>query len=64
MKTYKLRRFQINSRDYFTLCVPPDFASELPKDIRFSCELTEEGILYRPVAPAEEPSWLTELRAA
>lgn len=64
MRTYKLRRFNMNGREYFTLCVPPDFATELPQDIRFSCELTEEGILYRPVVPAEEPSWLTELRVA
>lgn len=65
--SYKIRKFTNgkNSKgDPFTnysLTVPAHVAKELPEDVTFSCELSEDGILFRPVAPQEAettlPSW-------
>jgi hypothetical protein len=43
------------------LWLPRSVVAFIPKDARFECELTEEGILFRhvtlPKAPANLPSW-------
>jgi hypothetical protein len=67
MKTYKIRKFQ-NGRNSagepfinFSLTIPTPIAEKLPKDMQFSCELTADGILFRPVEGSAEvvelPDW-------
>lgn len=43
--------------------IPTEIADNIPDDMRFSCEPTEDGILFRPLtmaptAPADLPAWL------
>lgn len=54
MRTYKIRKFT-NSRSKsgeayinYSLTIPSVIAEKLPEDIQFSCELTDEGILFKP----------------
>jgi len=67
-KTYKIRSFENGKRRSgepfmnYSLTVPTKIARELPKEIRFYCELTDEGILFRPVESGigegvELPAW-------
>jgi hypothetical protein len=62
-RTYKIRRSQAGStrqQIVYRLTVPPDIAANVPEDTEFVPEMTEEGILYRPVTdrPQRElPSW-------
>jgi hypothetical protein len=67
-KTYKIRKFQNGKRRNgepfmnYSLTIPTTIARELPKEIRFYCELTDEGILFRPVAHGQGdnldlPAW-------
>lgn len=67
MKTYKIRKFQ-NGRNKngdpflnFSLTIPSAIAESLPSDMQFACELTEDGILFRPATPEAEavelPTW-------
>lgn len=67
-KTYKIRKFVNGHRKdetpftNYSLTIPVQIAQKLPDTIRFTCELTDEGILFRPVAKAEDdaislPSW-------
>lgn len=49
------------------LTVPKTIADFLPDDMEFTVELTEEGILYRPVdshraTMVEVPEWLVNAR--
>lgn len=49
--------------DAASLAVPMEIAKLLPEDMRFTPELTDDGILYRPTraitaSNAEIPSWL------
>lgn len=66
-KTYKIRRFK-NGRSKdgqtftnYSITIPVEIASQLPDDIRFVCELTDSGILFRPAEKEETgielPSW-------
>lgn len=44
----------------YTISIPEEIASKVPEGMRFKIELTEEGILLRPVLPQPEqpiPSW-------
>jgi hypothetical protein len=34
---------------YYKLTLPREIADALPDDLLFTCELTDDGILYRPV---------------
>lgn len=67
-KTYKIRAFKNGrtkdkGKDFYnySLTVPPDIAYFIPVGMRFECEATEDGILYRPVGVQEEkkqtPKW-------
>jgi hypothetical protein len=64
-KTYKIRKFkngQSQSGDdfvNFSLTVPSDIARQLPENLKFSCKLTKEGILFSPVEAGKEelPEW-------
>ena|SRR5436190_16863707 len=67
MKTYKIRKFQ-NGRNKdgqpfinYSLTIPTPIAEKLPADMQFACELTTEGILFRPadeeVEAVELPTW-------
>jgi hypothetical protein len=67
MRAYKLRRAkQSDSVTSYSLAVPPEVARAISTETRFLCELTEEGILYRPVRPEEVvdtvavPAWASE----
>lgn len=67
-KTYKIRKF-VNGRrktgepfTNYSLTIPVQIAEKLPDGIRFTCELTDEGILFRPAVRVEDdaislPSW-------
>ena len=51
------------------LTIPAKIADILPAGMAFTCELTEQGILYRPVDSVVPetpvaPLWLTEARRA
>lgn len=65
MRTYKLRSHRGPDDQFLAgvLTVPAEVVRILPDGIEFTCELTEEGILYRPVEPEPErrgvPSWAT-----
>jgi hypothetical protein len=54
-KTYKIRKFQNGKRKNgdpflnYSLTIPTMIARELPDDMKFYCQLTDEGILFRPV---------------
>jgi hypothetical protein len=46
----------------YSLTIPTTIARELPDEIRFYCELTDEGILFRPVEQGQGenldlPAW-------
>jgi len=66
-KKYKIRQFRNGKRQdgtpfvNYSLTVPSHVGRELPADMEFYCELTDEGILFRPVAHREEaealPAW-------
>lgn len=63
-RTYKIRKFSNGkTKDggvfwNYSLTIPAPVAEKLPQDMLFECELTEAGILFRPVQEAEElPSW-------
>lgn len=67
-RRYKLRRLQKpdskNDFDAASLAVPMEIAKNLPENMEFEPELTEEGILYRPVITSISgqsglPSWMT-----
>jgi hypothetical protein len=61
-RTYKIRHSVAgtNQRKVYRLTVPPDLAEAIPNDQEFVPELTEDGILFRPVESAPErevPAW-------
>ena len=66
-RTYKIRSFSNgkNRRGQpfvnYSLTIPSHIAEKLPRDIQFYCELTGDGLLFRPVPPGEEqielPPW-------
>jgi hypothetical protein len=50
---------------YFKLSVPREIAEALPREILYTCELTDEGLLYRPVhtqtlSDIDLPAWAKE----
>lgn len=63
---YKIRRITKEDGSLITasLGIPNEIAAELPSDVRFDVELTDEGILFRPaaarVSPTERPKWLDD----
>jgi len=66
-KMYKIRKFQNGQRKSgepflnYSLTIPTIIARELPVDMKFHCELTEAGILFKPVDPDNNadnlPDW-------
>lgn len=73
MESYKLRKLRKDkdSEDYdaASIAVPMEIARVLP-DIRFRPTLTDEGLLYKPVAGTETtlggdlPAWLKPAKPA
>jgi hypothetical protein len=64
---YKLRKVTTNhptarGRATFALTVPTDVAEKVAEGTLFSLEVTDEGLLYRPLAPRAErkPAWLED----
>jgi hypothetical protein len=68
VKAYKIRKFQ-NGRNRttgdpyvnYSLTIPTEIAEMLPEEMRYECELTPDGILFRPVESEEAkvtlPAW-------
>jgi hypothetical protein len=66
-RTYKIRKFANgkNRRGFpfinYSLTIPSQIAEQLPENMQFSCELTKDGLLFRPVSPEQEavvlPEW-------
>ena len=62
-RTYKIRRSvagKSGQQVIYRLTVPPDLAAAVPEDTEFVPELTDEGLLYRPITsrPApKRPAW-------
>lgn len=68
-KTYKLRVTETPEKGIvgYALAVPHNVGRHLPRGMEFSCELTEDGILFRPAGVTIEeenlPQW-TRLAAS
>ena len=71
-KSYKIRKFQ-NGRNKdgdpfinYSLTIPSPIAEKLPEDMHFECELTDDGILFRPaveeVVDVNLPGWAKNQR--
>jgi hypothetical protein len=62
MASYKLRKAFPNpgGTPHYSLSVPAAIGNilEIAKQTRFTCELTEDGLLFKPQAAANLPSWL------
>jgi hypothetical protein len=69
-KAHKIRKFQ-NGRNKdgnpfinYSLTIPTPIAEKLPADMQFECELTDEGILFRPRSEEDVnvnlPDWAKE----
>lgn len=65
-KRYKIRSFQNGANKKgqpfvnYSLTLPREIAERVPADVAFTCEFTEEGVLYRYVgesAPSPVPAW-------
>ena len=66
-RTYKIRSFSNGKNRQghpfvnYSLTIPSHIAEKLPREMQFYCELTPEGLLFRPVPPDQEqvvlPSW-------
>lgn len=67
-KTYKIRKFENGKRKSgepfmnYSLTIPTAIARELPENMKFYCQLTEDGILFSPVTEDHEgssdlPTW-------
>lgn len=63
---YKIRKFESgtsktgSSYVNYSVTIPREVAEKLPKDVEYECELTEDGILFRPSAQKQEselPKW-------
>jgi hypothetical protein len=65
-KIRKLRKKEGGNERGFEACslaVPIDVAERLSDDLKFTVELTEDGILYSPVEPTPDdkiPSWVSQ----
>lgn len=66
-RTYKIRSFS-NGKNRkgepfvnYSLTIPSNIAEKLPREMQFYCELTPDGLLFRPVPPDQEqvvlPPW-------
>lgn len=59
-QAYVLRTVQAhNGTTFGSLTVPAEVYAQVPTNARFTIELTEDGILYRPIKAVEEvtPAW-------
>lgn len=66
-RTYKIRSFSNGKNRQgepfvnYSLTIPSQIAEKLPREMQFYCELTPDGLLFRPVPPDQEqvvlPPW-------
>lgn len=58
--SYRLQNYPYQNGKYrhYAFTVPTHIAKEVPPNILFACELTEEGILYRPIIVPTKPTWM------
>lgn len=69
-RLYKIRRFSNGKNNdgeafsNYSLTVPPQIARTIPDGVQFSAELTDSGILYRPVETPEvtTPTWVEKFQ--
>lgn len=65
-RLYKIRRFSNGKNtdgepfSNYSLTVPPQIARAIPEGLQFSAELTDAGLLYKPVEKEEvsTPAWV------
>lgn len=67
-QTFKIRRFSTGRSEVHRIAVPAEIARALDPDIEYVCELTEQGLLYRPADLVAEPelelpTWATRRKA-
>lgn len=55
----KLRVFEQNGKRYYSLGIPAEIGRQLPDGVNYSCEVTDDGLLFRP-APENPrpPKWV------
>ncbi len=59
--SYGLQKYYQHGRyRHYAFTVPTRIAKEIPPNMLFSCELTEEGILYKPIIAPTKPTWMRE----
>lgn len=73
MKTYKIRQFANGKNKAgqpfinYSLTIPSHVAEALPDDMTYACELTDEGILFKPAQSEAEqvvlPDWAKRQKA-
>lgn len=66
-RTYKIRSFSNGKNRQgepfvnYSLTIPSQIAEKLPREMQFYCELTPDGLLFKPVPPDQEqvvlPPW-------
>lgn len=45
-------------RTYYFITIPPDIGDVIPPEMEFRVEMTEEGLLYRPITvKINPPKW-------
>ena len=55
----KLRVFEQNGKRYYSLGIPAEIGRQLPENVHYECEVTEDGLLFRPSnsKPLPHPDW-------
>lgn len=55
----KIRVFEQRGKRYYSLGIPVEIGRRLPEDVVYECELTDDGLLFRPVKtkPPPRPRW-------
>jgi hypothetical protein len=58
----KLRWFEQRGKRYYSIGIPPHVGRELPEDVDYECEITDDGVLFRPVPPSRQsrPRWMQQ----
>lgn len=58
-KTKTTRNNKAYEYTIYSITIPEEIAKNIPEDMRFVAELTEDGLLFRPVVKQHKhPSWL------
>lgn len=64
MRTYKIREARVGPKKQptYSITIPAVIARLLiaADQMDFTCELTEDGLLFKPVSHASLPSWVID----